>query len=299
MSPPDEHADSVDTLDTSLWELLCDAHCHPHDEKDKLDMILKLKTGRLNTMGVRQDDWDVVASLASRSEKCQPCFGIHPWFTHSDLETMLPQLKPPTPFETWYNDLRKRLETHPTALVGEVGLDRAARLLPGGQIEWHGVKPTTVQCRVEHQLAVFEAQLALARELNRAVSIHCVQGQGHLLQLLQKKPDAPGVIRICLHSFGGSPATIPQFINLKYYKVYVSFSTAINARLGEKLKKLIASIPEDRLLLETDFNTPIGLDEAMLDIARLAADARDWSLEHTIKQTHTNYQNFISGRAEE
>lgn len=27
--------------------------------------------------------WDVTVSSVSRSKKCQPCFGIYPWFTHS------------------------------------------------------------------------------------------------------------------------------------------------------------------------------------------------------------------------
>ena len=56
---------------------LCDAHCHPHDDIEHLDMIPKLKTGHITIMGVRQDDWDRVAQVAASCEKgrCIPAFG--------------------------------------------------------------------------------------------------------------------------------------------------------------------------------------------------------------------------------
>lgn len=58
---------------------------------------------------------------------------------------------------------------HPTPQVGEFGLDRAA-VVPGSRLQpgW------------DHQLALTEAHLALAAELRRPVSMHCVQGYGHL-----------------------------------------------------------------------------------------------------------------------
>lgn len=212
-----------------------------------------------------------------------------------EKKDMIQALPPPVPFETWESVLRQRLREHPNALVGEVGLDRSARLLPGGAVEWHGVRPTTVQCTIEHQLAILEAQLAVARELDRAVSIHCVQSQGHLLQLLQKDHKKAGVVRLCLHSFGGSPATIPQFLQLKAYRIYVSFSVAINARLGpKKLAELICVVPEDRLLLESDLNSPHGIDRGMVSIAKIVAKARNWSLDHTVRQTHANWRAFVS-----
>ncbi|KAI9022964.1 hypothetical protein CLU79DRAFT_749720, partial [Phycomyces nitens] len=44
-------------LDTSLFPDMCDAHCHPHDAIDKLDLIPQLKTGHITIIGVRQDNW--------------------------------------------------------------------------------------------------------------------------------------------------------------------------------------------------------------------------------------------------
>ena len=77
------------------------------------------------------------------------------------------------PHDEWRARLRALLVAHPGALVGEVGVDRAA------------VIPTTrARVRFDHQLALLREQLALAAELRRPVSVHCVRGYGHLLQLL-------------------------------------------------------------------------------------------------------------------
>ncbi|KAI8139008.1 hypothetical protein BJV82DRAFT_696402 [Fennellomyces sp. T-0311] len=256
---------------------LCDAHCHPHDDVKHLDMIPKLKTGHITIMGVRQDDWDCVAKVTASCEKgrCIPAF------------------EAPFALREWLTNLKQRLTDHPEALVGEVGLDRAARLLPGGAIEWHGVKPTTVQTSIEHQMDVLRVQLQVARELKRAVSVHCVQATGHLLQLLQATAKGDPV-RLCLHSFVGSAGSMPQFLKVKGYVIYVSFSVAICGRLDKKkLQDLICAIPEDRLLLESDLNTPQGLDDGMEEIAKLVAEARKWTIEQTIEQTYNNWCTFV------
>ena len=214
---------------------------------------------------------------------------------------MIQALDRPFPRDEWVNNLKQRLTDHPQALVGEVGLDRAARLLPGGAIEWHGVKPTSVQTTIEHQMDVLRIQLEIAREFQRAVSVHCVQASGHLLQILQemvpkkKKKEARPPVRLCLHSFVGSPGSIPQFLKLnKGFTLYVSFSVAICSRLEKKkLFELINAIPEDRLLIESDLNTPVGQDDAMEEIAKLIAEARQWSTEETIEKTHKNWHEFV------
>ncbi|KAI9266569.1 TatD family [Phascolomyces articulosus] len=307
---------------------LCDAHCHPHDDIENLDMLPNLKTGHITVMGVRQDDWDRVAEVTNACEpgRCVPSFGIHPWFLHrlmvdddadpethydqvlttkiaSEKQDMIRALDPPFSRGEWVNNLKQRLVDYPQALVGEVGLDRAARLLPGGAIEWHGIKPTTVQTSIEHQMNVLRIQLLIAREFKRPVSVHCVQASGHLLQLLQelaptkkKKETPPPLLRLCLHSFMGSAGSIPQFLKLKGYAIYVSFSVAICGRMDKKkLYDLMASIPEDRILIESDLNTPCGLDHAMEEITKWVGEARQWTIEKTIEQTYKNWRTFVGG----
>jgi Tat protein secretion system quality control protein TatD with DNase activity len=225
-----------------------------------------------------------------------------------EVDEMIQTLPTPFEYDTWYPNLRQHLLDHPHAVVGEVGIDRSARLLPGGAIDWRGQKPTSVQTSVEHQLAILDIQLKLARELNRGVSVHCVQGQGHLLGYLQTQAKQfsgrqlkkfkvpPHILRMCLHSFGGAPATIEQFMGLKGFETFVSFSVVINARLipAKKLVELIKAVPEDRLLIESDLNTPVGMDQCMVEITKIVAEARGWSIKQVVDITHKNWLRFVN-----
>lgn len=143
--------------------------------------------------------------------------GVHPWYVHmicsssepqpsdadythdaryssiltsktsDDVAALIPTLPSPTPFTRWSTQLRENLLSYQYALVGEVGLDKSARLLPPGAEHWAGVIPTSVQCTQEHQLKILDAQLQIAWEIGRAASVHCVQAYGGLLDLLKAK----------------------------------------------------------------------------------------------------------------
>ncbi|KAI8579525.1 hypothetical protein K450DRAFT_280698 [Umbelopsis ramanniana AG] len=320
-------------FDDDLYKYLCDNHCHPHDDVDKLDEIAKLRTGHLTLMGVREQDWDTVKKVVDQSsiddedgvERCIPSFGVHPWYAHlvrgaarnqteaaeqhynrvltskddSEKADLIQHL--PTPSSDWLRTLRANLEKYPHALVGEVGFDRSARLLPAGAEHWHGVRPTEVRCTPEHQLEVVSSQIELARDLNRSVSLHCVQAHGMVLDLLLRKAnewrkkDMKTPFRICLHSYGGSPGILPSLFDIKRpVKVYMSFSVAINGRLGNKLLQLIEKVPDDRVLIESDYNTPTGIDDAMVDITKVVAKAKKWSIQQVVEITRRNWLEFIN-----
>ena len=327
---------TAENFDEELYKDLCDAHCHPHDDLKNLNLISELKTGHVTIMGVRQDDWQTVAKVAEEcnkttSKKCIPSFGVHPWFSHflmtrteskeehykrilksskvDELQDIISSLLELETYEydAWYSNLRNYLLQHPEAIVGEVGVDRVARLLPQGSIEWQGVKPTSVMCSIEHQIDVFDIQCKLARELNRAMSVHCVQGQGHLFEYLKAQANnfstrklrqmkvKPNILRLCLHSYGGAPGSVKQFVDLKGFIIYVSFSVGINARLTppDKLQELIRAVPENRLLIESDLNTPKGIDECMVDIVKIVAEARQWTIQQVVEITSRNWLSFI------
>jgi Tat protein secretion system quality control protein TatD with DNase activity len=199
----------------------------------------------------------------------------------SDDKDFLLSLPDPKPFTHFLAQTKEYLEGHPLALVGEIGLDKVFRLpeawipkhqdnrddalTPGGR---EGRQLSQYRVSMEHQRHVLKAQLHLAGEMKRAVSVHGVQVHGVLFDALsetwkgyerkvlskreRKEQTAlqdrhadigqpidhisspvtgpkPYPPRICLHSFSGHPEQAKQYLNPTVpAEIYFSFSEVIN-----------------------------------------------------------------------
>lgn len=182
--------------------------------------------------GTRQEDWPEVARLAARWEEVVPFFGLHPWNASSRRGG-------------WETELRARLEEHPRAGVGEIGLDKWIR---GADLA--------------DQKEVFRTQLDLAEELGRPAAVHCLQAWGSLRDLLAERG---GRVRVLLHSYGGPVEMVEEFAELGAW-----FSLSGYFFRPEKRDKLetFARVPPERFLLETDapdMELPAGLARYSLE----------------------------------
>jgi TatD DNase family protein len=227
---------------------LYDAHQHFHFESlapHRAALLADLRAVGLRRAVVNatnEDEWPVVAALARAQAWVVPSHGIHPW----DCGNRSPR---------WHDGLRGSLLADPAAGVGEIGLDRW--IVDGVRRDDPRIAGLRVAPLAE-QTEVFAAQLALAAELNRPASIHCVQAFGAVLEVLQAGPrPARGFL---LHGYGGPLEMVKPFADLGAY-----FSFNVELLQPRRRHRLAAfrTIPADRLLVETDAPTkppPAGLN---------------------------------------
>ncbi|TPX37530.1 hypothetical protein SmJEL517_g00662 [Synchytrium microbalum] len=286
-----------------------DAHCHPTDTLASLKNISSQNTTFMCCMSTSFHDLDHVASLyREHPTKVVPAFGFHPWkyneiastaevmtpeqaleaFSPEDADLAAKLIENQRPLQEWTTILTEYLTSHPKAIMGEVGMDRAASL------------PNTnfrLKLNQEHQSKIFEAQLRIAGRLKRPVSCHCVRAHGLMINMFKrigKESIEEFPPAICMHSYNGEPDTIKTLLKIPKIgnRIYVSFSTVINGGKSEKLEKRIRAVPEDRLLIESDYNTMDAIDLQIAQIAHVVAEARGWTLEETCVKTFQNFLRF-------
>jgi len=225
----------------------------------------------------------------------------------STFEELLPLLPEPITLEEVILDLRHNFElfTSTAAMLGEVGLDKAYRVAFDYHASPRRLTPFTIP--LDHQLSILEAQIDLAVELGRNVSLHsvkCPQVTVDLLGKLKRKHGAQFEnIRIDLHSCSMNPQVVID-LQKKHDNVFMSLSTTINGR-SNKLNALIAACASTRLLIESDINNIDHCTPRCGEILQLVARVKGWSVEHgwedeldkdewgVVRRIEANWKAFI------
>ena len=203
--------------------MIFDAHQHLHDVRLQphrdtvMAMLPKLGIGGGVGNGTRESDWEAVAAFCAAYPGQRPAFGLHPWFVAQRTAQ-------------WEATLERFLDAHPEASLGETGLD--------GWIEGHDI---------EDQKRLFIRQLAISRDRNRAITVHCLKAHEPLRQVLEKHAGpARGFL---LHAWSG-PASLTPFLLER--GAHFSFPPYFLHARKEAQRALFQSLPADRILVETD-----------------------------------------------
>ena len=193
---------------------------------------------------------------------------MHPWFSgslHKD----------------WLIDLEDQLRRSPHASVGEIGLDAAATDSISG-----------LKYDFETQMHVFKSQYDLACKLNRSVSIHAVQVAGKLFDFLENHDKSPP--SIMMHSFNASQDMIKRLLKLKGVgsTIYFSLGSVVNLR-SKKFKDMVLSIPDDKILIESDSHEFLSVDSQIELILQELAKVKEWDLDMATSIMEKNTTNYL------
>ncbi|HST17211.1 MAG TPA: TatD family hydrolase [Gaiellaceae bacterium] len=193
---------------------MIDTHAHLGDDAaEVLDRARAADVTRVVAVATTVDDARRALGLADREPGLYASLGIHP---HEAATAGAADV-----------DALRELLAHPRAVaVGETGLDYFRDYAPR-----------------DAQLALFEAQLALAAESGKPVVIHTRAADEDTRALLEAHAGT-----VVLHCFS-SPALLEP---ARARGWYVSFAGNVTYKNAYELRAAARAVPADRLLAETD-----------------------------------------------
>ena len=204
-----------------MRRVLVDSHCHldaPEFDNDREAVIRRARdAGVLQQVipAIDAQGWPGLRELCNTGPGLFPAYGLHPMFLSAHRPEHLAQLA------QW-------LEQEKPVAVGECGLDHFVEGLDH-----------------ETQQLYFDGQLALARDFDLPVIVHARRAVDAVIASVKRIGGLRGVV----HSFSGSPEQARQLWQLGFL---VGIGGPATYERANRLRGLVASMPLDYLLLETD-----------------------------------------------
>ncbi|PDO11103.1 MAG: hydrolase TatD [Candidatus Reconcilbacillus cellulovorans] len=203
--------------------MLTDTHAHlssPRFDDDRDDALRRAREAgvtRIIDVGFNRRSIAASLALAEREPDVWAAVGWHP----TDAVEMEP------------DDLDRLAEwcRHPKVVaIGEIGLD----------YYWKNVSPDV-------QRRAFREQIRLARRVGKPIVIHNRDAHGDVVAILrEERADEIGGV---MHCFSGDAHFAAECLALGFY---LSFGGPITFKSNGALREVLARVPKDRLLLETD-----------------------------------------------
>lgn len=214
-----------------MIDAMIDTHCHLDFDRfdDDRDAVVARAAAagvtRIIVPAVDRENCAPVVALAQQYDGVYAAVGIHPNSTAGFASG-------------WLGMLRDLAQQPRVVAIGEIGLD----------YYWDRVPPQT-------QHRAFAAQLELAAELGLPVIVHNRDSSEDVIRLLRQSPLAGREGAGVLHSFSADWQTAVSALDLGFY---LGFTGPVTYKKADDLRRIVAQVPLDRLLVETDapFLTP-------------------------------------------
>jgi TatD DNase family protein len=217
--------------------VLHDVHAHLTDPRllpivdDVVARAVAAGVGTIVSNGLNPVDNARVLELARRFPQVKAALGLYP------VDAVLLELRAAgVPYEHRTDEVVPAEQAvawlaehvHEAFAVGEIGLD-------------HHWVPPALHARQED---VFRSLLRLAKDARKAVIVHSREAEARTLEVLREE----GVTAVDWHCFGGRSRLALEIARQPGH--YLSIPA--NARRSNAFRKLLAELPRDRVLLETD-----------------------------------------------
>ena len=249
--------------------MLIDSHCHleykglVEDQAGVLSRARAAGVGGFLNISTRQREWDQVIATAAREPDIWASVGIHPHEAddHADLG----------------EGVLLAATEHPRVIaIGESGLDYYYD---------HSDRAT--------QRALFRTHIAVARQTGLPLIIHTRDAEDDTAAIIAEEMKR-GVFPALIHCFTASADFGRKMLQLG---LTISISGIVTFKNAKDLQEVAASLPEDRILVETDspFLAPMPhrgrpCEPAFVaDTARFVAQLRGVEPEALAEQTTRNF----------
>lgn len=254
--------------------MFVDSHCHLNykglvEEQDAVVARARAAgVGPMLNISTRASEWDAVVATADAHEHIWASIGIHPHEadTHAEVDT---------------ERLLGRVGHPRVVAIGETGLD------------YYYDKSDR-----DRQRRSFRSHLAACRSSGLPVIVHTREAEEDTAEILADEM-GKGAYGGVIHCFTASQRFAEQALELG---LYISLSGIVTFKNASELQATAATIPEDRLLIETDspFLAPVPhrgktCEPAYVaDTARFLAHLRGVSVEHLAATTTANFHRLFA-----
>lgn len=246
--------------------MIFDTHAHYDSsqfEEDREELLAALPeqgVGTIVNVGASYESCFTVPELVQKYPFMYAAVGVHPDEVGALNEETFARMK-------------EQFRKEKVIAVGEIGLD----------YYWDNESH-------DLQKKWFIRQLELARELSLPVLIHSREAAADTMEIMKEHGRGLGGV---IHCFSYSKELAQEYVKLGYY---IGVGGVVTFKNGRKLKEVVAEIPLDAIVLETDcpYLAPVPFrgkrnhSGYIRYVAEAVADIKGVSVEEVIRQTEEN-----------